>query len=419
MFNSLQLTTFRKHDEKITTAVNILVAIFFITILSFTKGYSYVPMTLGTIATVTFFFYHLKLKLKYQVDKEDKYLISALIAYILTFLISIIFNGDSIRVIDNPSKILLFIPLIFFLKLYPIKQYIILHAIPVGALVVGLLAIYQKFILKLPTPFPGTMHIQAGNISMLLGLFSITIAFYWLEKNKYKTGIVYIAFSAMGILASILTGARGGWIAFPVSFLLILFFNYKHLNKKTLSLIAVLLITFLSLFIYKPEFGIQSRYQEAKNDIMRYFNDGNESSSLGARFDMWENALIAISERPIIGHGRVGYEEFKYRQVASQKMEQSTLQFNSQHNQYLESFVKRGIIGFIGLMAILFIPLLIFAKRLKNYHIKTKCYTILGIIHIVSHMIFFLSQSFFNHNSGTIFYFFILILLYHLVKQEE
>ncbi len=44
---------------------------------------------------------------------------------------------------------------------------------------------------------------------------------------------------------------------------------------------------------------------------------------------------------------------------------------------------------------------------------------ILGIVHIISHSFFFLSQSFLAHNSGSLFYFFVLILLYHLVKQNE
>ncbi|HDL5520382.1 TPA: ligase, partial [Mannheimia haemolytica] len=36
---------------QITLFVNILVAAFFVTVLTFKKGYSYVPMTLGVIAT--------------------------------------------------------------------------------------------------------------------------------------------------------------------------------------------------------------------------------------------------------------------------------------------------------------------------------------------------------------------------------
>lgn len=44
---------------------------------------------------------------------------------------------------------------------------------------------------------------------------------------------------------------------------------------------------------------------------------------------MWENALIAIKQAPLFGHGGKGYESFKEQQVESKQMEKNTLQFNS------------------------------------------------------------------------------------------
>ncbi|QLB17527.1 hypothetical protein A6B40_07990 [Mannheimia varigena] len=413
------LLNFRKTENKMMLFSNLLVALFFITVLTFKKGYSYVPMALSVIATLTFLYHRFKLKNKRQIDKEGKYLICALLAYFLTFVISAVCNGDGFREIDNPSRILLFIPLIFFFGLYPIKKTTLFHFVPIGALVVGLLAIYQKFMLNWEKPFPDTMHIQAGNISILLGLMSIAIAFYWFAQHKNKTGILYMLCAAMGLLASILTGARGGWIAFPACFLIILLFNFKQINKKILAVATILFALAISLFIYKPEFGIQKRYEQAKNDIYHYTEKGNKNSSLGARFDMWENAFVAIAEKPLFGHGSSGYEIFKKKQLESKQMAKSTLQFNSLHNQYLESFVKRGIIGFAALMAILLIPFVIFARRLKAEDRAVKCIAVLGIVHITAHSFFFLSQSFLAHNSGSIFYFFVLILLYHLIKHKE
>lgn len=412
--------SFKKIDNShIALFCNALVATFFVTVLAFKKGYSYVPMALGVIATLSFLFYHFKLKQRWLLDKEDKFFVFSLIAYFLTFVISAVFNGDGFREIDNPSKILLLIPLIFFFKLYPIKKSTLFHFVPIGGLVAGLLAVYQTFVLKLTKPFPGIMSIQAGDIAIVLGLFSIAISFYWFAQKKNSIGILYIIFAGFGVLASILTGARGGWIAFPLCFLLIVFFNFKQINKKILTFSSLLFVLAISLFIYRPEFGIQKRYNAAKYDVTQYFEKGNKNTSLGARFDMWENGLIATTEKPILGHGSSGYEGFKKQQVESQKMAKTTLRFNSLHNQYLETFVKRGVIGFVGLMAILFVPFIIFARRLRTEDTSVKCLAILGIVHITSHMFFFLSQSFLAHNSGSIFYFFVLILLYHLIKQKE
>lgn len=143
-------------------------------------------MTLGIIATLTFLLYRFKLKLKWQFDKEEKYFIFALIAYFLTFVMSAVFNGDGFREIDNPSRILLLIPLIFFFRIYPIKKTTIFHFIPIGAFIAGVLAIHQKFFLNLHRPFPGIMSIQAGDIAIALAIFSIVISFYWFNQKNIE-----------------------------------------------------------------------------------------------------------------------------------------------------------------------------------------------------------------------------------------
>ncbi|WP_339325722.1 O-antigen ligase family protein [Mannheimia haemolytica] len=81
--------------------------------------------------------------------------------------------------------------------------------------------------------------------------------------------------------------------------------------------ISLLLSVVLAIFIARPEFGIQQRYNEAKSDIIGYFEQGNKNSSLGARFDMWENTIAAITEKPILGHGGIGYDNFRERQMKS------------------------------------------------------------------------------------------------------
>ncbi|QLD33734.1 O-antigen ligase family protein [Mannheimia varigena] len=413
------LLNFRKiKNNQIIFVCNVLIALFFVTVLTFKKGYSYVPMMLGIIATLSWLFYRFKRKIHWQMDKEEKYFIFSLIAYFLTFVMSAVFNGDGFREIDNPSRILLLIPLIFFFKLYPIKKAILLHFVPIGALVVGLLAVYQKFFLGFHKPFPEILSIQAGNIAITLAMFSMVIALYWFSQSRNKLGILYITFSIIGLTASILSGARGGWLVFPFCFLLILCLYYKNLNKKILLLTISIFTISILIFIYKPELEFQKRYNVAMTNISGYIQ-GNKNSSLGSRFDMWENALFAITERPILGHGSSGYEIFKKKQVETNQMAKTTLKFNSLHNQYLEAFVKRGVIGLAGLIAILLVPLIIFARRLKTEDTAVKCLTVLGIVHITSHMFFFLSQSFLAHNSGSIFYFFVLILLYHLIKQKE
>ena len=403
--------------KHLTLMFNLLVVLFFATVLIFKKGYSYVPMALGGISIIYALVYFLKFKKKWQFLKSDKWLIFSFLFYFITFLLSIIINKDSFREIDNPSRILLFIPLLLLFSHFPIKIKTILYSVPVGAMITGLTALFQKFQLGYLKPFPEIMHIQVGNIAISLAIFSLVIAIYFTVKREYKSALFSFIGVMLAMSTSALSGARGGWVGLPIVLLTILFLYRQYISKKLIfSLIAVIGIGITTL-ITNPKFGIEQRYNAAKSDITLYLEKNNKNSSLGARFDMWENALIAIKQAPLFGHGSKGYESFKDQQIKSKQMAQTTLQFNSLHNQYLESWVKRGFVGFIGLMLVTLMPLFYFIRNLKEPSLEIKCVTILGITHVLSHLFYFMSQSFLAHNSGSVFYFFVLILLYISSKK--
>lgn len=399
--------------------LNLLVALFFSTVLIFKKGYSYVPMFLGGVSFIYVIFYALKSKQKWTLNKSDNWLIFSFVFYFITFLLSILINKDSFREIDNPSKVLLFLPLILLLGQFSLKIRTILYAIPIGAIITGLVALFQKFYLGYDKPFSETMHIQAGNIAISLATLSLVITIFFAVKKEYKSALLGFIGVLLAMSSSALSGARGGWIGLPIVLLTILFLYRKQINKKLIFSIVMLIGIALTALITNPKFGIEQRYNAAKSDITRYLEENNKTTSLGARFDMWENAFIAIKESPIFGHGSHGYELFKDKQIKSKQMEESTLQFNSLHNQYLESSVKRGIIGFIGLILVTLMPLIYFIQNVNNKDLETKCIAILGITHVLSHLFYFTSQSFLAHNSGSIFYFFILILFYSLIRNNK
>lgn len=394
--------------------INLLVALFFTTVLIIPKGYSYAPIVLSCISLICFF----KWKKEYYFISEDKKLIFSFLFYVFTFLLSIIVNNDGIREIDNPSRVILFIPLLILFAHFPIKNKIILYAIPFGGLVTGCVALFQKFVLGYEYPFPETMRIQMGDIAVSLATFSFVISIYFIIKKEYKSALFGIIALIFSMSTSALSGARGGWIGLPIIFFVILFLYRQHITKKLiLSLITILSIGVTTL-ISAPKFGIEKRYAAAKSDIVSYLEKNNKNTSLGARFDMWNNALIAIKEAPIFGHGSNGYELFRNKQVKSNQMAKTTLNFDSLHNQYLESWVKRGLIGLIGLILIILTPLFFFIKNLNTKNIEKKCIATLGIIHVLSHMFYFTSQSFLSHNSGSIFYFFTCIVFYSLIRKK-
>ncbi|WP_114909482.1 O-antigen ligase family protein [Haemophilus haemolyticus] len=402
-------------EKHLTFTINLLVSLFFLTVLIIPKGYNYAPIILSTIGLI----YFIPLKKKLSFSSEDKKLIFSFLFYFFTFLLSIIINKDGIREIDNPSRLLLFIPLLLLFKNFPIKRKTILYAIPSSALITGCVALFQKFALGYEKPFPETMHIQMGDIAISLAISSLIISIYFSIKKEYKSALFGMIGLILAVSTSALSGARGGWIGFPIVFFIVLVLYRKYINRKLILSLFIITTLGFSTLLSSSKFGVEQRYNEAKSDIINYFEESNKDTSLGARFDMWENALIAIKEAPIFGHGSEGYNQFRDRQVSSGQMAKTTLGFKSLHNQYLESWVKRGVIGFIGLIFVILIPLFFFIKNLNTENLEIKCITILGITHIISHLFFFTSQSFLAHNSGNIFYFFTFLIFYCLTKRKQ
>lgn len=402
-------------EKHLTFTINLLVSLFFLTVLIIPKGYNYAPIILSAIGLI----YFIPLKKKLSFSSEDKKLIFSFLFYFCTFLLSIIINKDGIREIDNPSRLLLFIPLLLLFKNFPIKRKKILYAIPSSALITGCVALFQKFALGYEKPFPETMHIQMGDIAISLAISSLIISIYFSIKKEYKSALFGIIGLILAVSTSALSGARGGWIGFPIVFFIVLVLYRKYINKKLILSLFIITTLGCSTLLSNSKFGIEQRYNEAKSDIINYFEESNKDTSLGARFDMWENALIAIKEAPIFGHGSEGYNQFRDRQVSSGQMAKTTLGFKSLHNQYLESWVKRGVIGFIGLIFVILIPLFFFIKNLNTENLEIKCIAILGVTHIISHLFFFTSQSFLAHNSGNIFYFFTCLIFYCLIKRKQ
>ncbi|MDY4594991.1 MAG: hypothetical protein SO424_08150 [[Pasteurella] aerogenes] len=91
--------------QHISLIINILASLFFITVLMFKKGYSYVPMMLGGISVIYLLLYLFKFKQKWTLDKEDKGIMFAFLLYFATFVMSAVVHGDGFREIDNPSRI--------------------------------------------------------------------------------------------------------------------------------------------------------------------------------------------------------------------------------------------------------------------------------------------------------------------------
>lgn len=407
-----------KHD-KLALFINVCVGFFFLSALTFQGGYNVAPMALMLLG-LGYSVYCLFKKMPFALTKEAKWLIWTLLFYFSIFVLSWLIHDGKIRELDNPSRAILLIPVFLLLLKTPPKLSTFLWSVPLGSVLAGFMAIYDKFILQSEAAFSSRiMYIQGGDIAMSLGLFSMAIALYFWQKTQRKQSALCILAALFGILGSVLSTARGGWPALPIILIALLWMYRRNLSKTFfITLIGLFAIAIIGI-AQMPNNRMSERFAAAQYDIQQYLERGNGSTSVGARFDMWKSVFIMVKEKPILGWGTQGAGQKRHQLADQGVISQYAGQFTHAHNQYLDDLSKRGIVGLAAFLAIFVIPLRRFMQGLKSDSAETKLIAALGTIHVLAVMIYSLSQGFFTHNSGNLFYFFLTIVWYALFTTQQ
>lgn len=397
---------------------NFGIGFFFLSVLTFQGGHNIAPIFLIVLG-VGYGIYGLIKKFHWNLSKEDKWLIYSYIFYFSVFVLSLLVNGGKGRELDNPSRVILLIPALIFLLRMPLKASVLIYAVPLGSFVAGAVALYDKFILDSRMAYSvRTMHIQGGDIAMSLGLFSIAVALYYWQKSQRKITALCLLAALFGVMGSILSTARGGWVVLPIVLAVMLWLYRKSLSKAFFfGLISVFVIATAAVS-QMPNSRVAERLSMIQSDISSYENN-HANTSLGLRFEMWKSALIMAKEKPILGWGVQGATQKRQQDVANHVVSGNIGEFTHAHNQYLDDLSKRGIIGLLAFLGILVVPLRSFWLEVNSSVAEIKLIAILGVTHILSVMIYCLSQGFFTHNSGNIFYFFVSVVLYAMLRQVQ
>lgn len=393
--------------------LNSLLAIFFLVALTIPSGYD-VPYAFMLIG-LGYAGYFLATKKQWIVPKPTRWLIYSILFYFGIFVLSFLVHQGRLKELNYPFEILLFIPVLLLLARFPLSFKVLAYSIPIGAILSGLAGLYDTQILHKNAAFKHMLQIQGGDICMSLGMFSLVLIFYFLQKKNHWGVLLAILGLGFGVFGSFLSTARGGWVGVPVIVLVIFYCYRQYISKKAFLVIFTLLSTLVAGTVIMPNSPIVNRINNAIHDI-NYYENNRPNTSLGLRFDMWKSALYIARENPILGVGQQHLVERKMQYAKEGLISRGAASFGHQHNQFLDDQSKRGVIGLVGLLAIFLFPLVFFWKTMRN-NAQTQAHTLatLGVVHVLSVMAYCLSQGFFMHHSGNMFYFFVTVVLYSML----
>jgi O-antigen ligase len=220
-----------------------------------------------------------------------------------------------------------------------------------------------------------------------------------------------VAFLA-GIVLIIDSGIVVSWLTFTVLLLVSLIF-FIHKNK--IVIFSFVLFFLVAFFAINPPDILKHKTGVVYDQIIQWSMGDRINTSVGLRLEMYKSSSEAFEEKPFFGHGYLqGTKEVaKY---ADPSVSEIISQFVQLHSEYVTTIIEKGLVGFISLLMLLFVPFYVF---FSNY-IKRDVYSMLGIFVSASFITFGMFNTSFGDTSMKACYvFFLCILLPRFTSKRK
>ncbi len=335
----------------------------------------------------------------------------------LSWLIDNWISGERGSAVEKPLKMLMTLPCLLYLAQRPPQARWLWHGVVVGAIGATCIALYQAWQLMDLVRAGGfrargfTNGIQFGNIALVLG--SMCLCGWNTAASRVLLWRLWlIAGFASGLLASLLSGSRGGWLSLALVAGVATIYLLMTGRWRAIMLLAAVCIAGAWGALQVPQLNLHDRIAEAKNDVHAFQHQGNASTSVGARLQLWQFSWKLYREMPMLGWTQQGYMEQKQNAINANKLDPLLAEFNHPHNDMLDAASKRGTIGLLILLAVYATPLIFFGKRFRESSSPDmRAVYMAGMVVPIAYFGFGLTQAFLPHNSGVMLYVYMLCLL--------
>jgi len=170
---------------------------------------------------------------------------------------------------------------------------------------------------------------------LLLSLFPLSMYFVRFDEGFLKR-LVAVAAVLGSIVTILLTGSRGGILAFGAMLLIMVFTRLSGMRMGHKVLVATLMAS--TWFLIQDKVNVD-RYLTL-SDISSDYN----ATAKGGRIDLWNSAIDLSLENPVTG---VGVDCFSFANWRSRVLAgDSYRRYHAVHNSFLQIAAEVGLIGF-------------------------------------------------------------------------
>lgn len=335
-------------------------------------------------------------------EMRTKYFALPLMLYAGVHLSFSLFEELTIREVGTYLNYLLGFFGLWAIRKYKPKSEWFWVGVAVGAIAASIVAGYQFLVLE-QRARGFMLHIQFGNLALLLGVMCLVKALITPTFHRLTT-LYWLGFIA-GMVASIWSQTRGGWVAILLIFAWIISVATKNWHKRNKAVFLCVALMGLIWLIFQPNSIVHARMSSAYMELVAFFSAGQQDTAVGARLAMWSVAWDAIWQSPWFGIGQNGWVLARDAALADGRLSEFSARFTHVHNEYLDVAMKRGLIGLLFHLVLMLGPMLLFFAPHK-YHASSevRALAIAGMVVPMMYMDFGLTQTFLSHNSARVMF---------------
>ncbi|MEE9708507.1 O-antigen ligase family protein [Aeromonas veronii] len=265
----------------------------------------------------------------------------------------VIFRGES-----SSSARTILVSLIYILVVpwRKITKKVVLLAIISGGVAAGVASIYEHNFLGI-TKVGGIVNEIPFATYVAITLI-ISVNTYSIYQNRFIKMIFLI--SMLGsIYAIIMSEVRGVWLALMSVGICYLFSKIAQLAVKKIILISISFLVIIAVFTSST--AIENRIKQTEIEFQE-ITSGNYDTSIGIRLQLWGAAIDIIKSHPLSGLGTIKYKNKMEEQYQHGLITSKALSFKDSHfhNQFLDSYVRYGVLGLVLAFLIFISPVYIF-----------------------------------------------------------
>lgn len=324
-------------------------------------------------------------------------------------MLNMALTGWAMNLLDRPLHLAYSVLLMLLVARRGMSMRAFIVATMVAALASGLIAYHEAVIAGHERVFGlgGRWNaVPFGNFSLLMGSLSLAGALALqngdgLDPRWLLAGL--LAFASAGY-ASMMSGARGGWLALPVLLLIATHARRSIRPRLRVAMAAALLALAAVGFSFSD--SVRARVDAAVANVSTFILDpsapGAVENATGIRLAMWRWGIERFAEHPMTGIGHANFATYRAAAVERGEMPPHFNELSNLHNEIISSLAFGGLPSALALLAFWALAVAFFARRLRrSTDREVRYFATAGLLVVVGTALFSMTEGLLGTRSGT------------------